>query len=133
MSAPTGRRAHVTFDGSVWLAARFGELIDLAGQCRQRRPDGGAVRRGQPAERIADAPLVRAVPVGELTAPGVGEGDRGDPPVGGVRSPVDEAGLDELLHQGADGIAAVLAGLTLAAAVITALPDPRRRHAPTPA
>jgi MFS family permease len=35
--------------------------------------------------------------------------------------------------RGAAATAAVLAGLTLAAAVITALPDPRRRHAPTPA
>jgi hypothetical protein len=30
---------------------------------------------------------VRAVPVGELTAPGIGEGDHGDPPVGRVRPP----------------------------------------------
>ena len=63
------------------LAALIGKLIDQPGQCRQRRPDGGAVRRGQLVERIADALLVGAGLVGEL------------------------------------------AGLTLAAAVITALPD----------
>ena len=40
-----GRHACVTLDGSAWLAALVGELIDQPGQGRQRRPDGGAVRR----------------------------------------------------------------------------------------
>ena len=52
----------VTLDRSALLAALVGELIDQPRRRRQRRPDGGAVRRGQLAERVADALLMRAVP-----------------------------------------------------------------------
>src|SRR5664279_4808924 len=53
-----GRHACVTLDGSAWLAALVGELIDQQGQGRQRRPDGGAVRCGQLAERVSEALLM---------------------------------------------------------------------------
>ena len=63
-------------------------------QRRQRRLDGGAVRRGQLAQRITNALLVGGIPAGELAAAGVGQGDDGGPPVRGVRTAVNEAGLN---------------------------------------
>ena len=80
------------------------EVVDEAGQGRQRGPYCDLVGGGKLIQGVRDALLVGLFPVGELVAAGLGEGDHRDAPIAGVGYPRGEPGLDEGLDQPADGV-----------------------------
>lgn len=86
------------------LVLGFAEVVNESAQRRKGCFNDVAVGRVERVQGSADSLLVGAIPIEQLTVPGSGDGDHGDPPIVGARAAVDESGVDELLNEATDRI-----------------------------